>query len=108
MIRMRLQLLPPDQRVDEVLSALRVLTSRTQVKTGCQGSHVTRGEHETAIVIYEETWRRWEDLEPHIRSKSFRTILELMELSTEKPLLQFEETGEIRGMDFVQKIRKGI
>lgn len=107
MIRMRLQLVPPCQRVDEVISALRVLISRTEVKRGCLDCRLTRDESDPSIVTYEESWREWEDLERHIRSESYRAFLELMEVSTEKPVLQFEEPGEVRGIEFVQEVRKG-
>lgn len=107
MIRMRLELFPPQDRVDEVVSALRLMISRTKVKPGCEDCRLARDERERTIVTYEEMWQDWDHLKQHIRSESYRTLLELMEISTEPPVLQFEEPGIVRGIEFVQQVMKG-
>ena len=55
-------------------------------------------------MLYEE-WEDWPNLENHIQSDAYRSILELMELSSEKPEIKFYNTSNARGMEIIEKLR---
>ena len=59
-----------------------------------------------SMVLLEE-WKDWESLERHIRSESYRNILELMELSSKQPEIQLNTISSIKGMEHIEKIRLG-
>jgi quinol monooxygenase YgiN len=107
MIYMRLRLTPQIDRTDEMVHALRLQIGRTLVQPGCRECVVSQDVEETNIVLYQEEWNSWEEIEKHIRSERFSRILEIMELSDSTPGLSFCDVRETRGMEYVRKLRTG-
>ena len=79
---------------------------------------LSNGYHETAwdMELYQDTnspnimmlfeeWKDWESLENHIRSDTYRSILELMELSSKQPEIKFSRISSTKGMEFIEKLR---
>ncbi len=58
-----------------------------------------------SLVLIEE-WTDWTSLEIHIRSDSYRHILELTKLSSEQPEIKFLEISSSKGVEFIEKLRK--
>lgn len=105
MIWMNLKIIPLPDRADELIQALRLQMGRTQVQPGCLHCQIHQDADEPNIIVYEEQWNTWEDIEKHINSDRFSWILELMELSCDTPGLQFCDIHETRGMEYVRRIR---
>ena len=108
MIFLNLKLIPLSHRTDELIEALRLQMGRTQIQPGCIKCRLSQDTQEQNIVLYEEVWKSWEKLESHIRSDRFLWILELMEHSSHKPELSFSDVREVRGMEYVRKLRTVI
>jgi quinol monooxygenase YgiN len=106
MIRMSLQIQPPPARLAEILSAFRLISSRTTVQPGCIESSVSADERGNGVVIYQEDWESWDPLEMHIRSDSFLNILQLMESSISTPVLQFVGPNKVCGMELIETLRQ--
>jgi quinol monooxygenase YgiN len=103
---MNLKLMPVPHRTSELIDALRVQMSRTQAQPGCLECHISQDSEEKNIVLYQEEWNSWHELEKHIRSERFAWILELMEQSSKTPYLKFCDVHQTRGMEYVRKLRK--
>ena len=56
-------------------------------------------------MILEERWETREDLDHHVRSDGFRTILSLLEDSGEKPVVEFHQVSGTEGMEKIGEIR---
>jgi len=107
MILLNLRLIPPQNRLSEVVHALRLQMGRTEVLPGCTGCRLTQDLDEQNVILYQEEWRCWTDVEKHIRSNRFCSLLELMEISIRTPDLSFSDVYETRGMDYVERLRHG-
>jgi quinol monooxygenase YgiN len=107
MILLNLRLIPPKNRVDEVVHALRLQMGRTEVMPGCAACRLTRDLDEKNVIVYQEEWNSWPDVEKHIRSDRFGSLLELMEISSRTPQLSFSDVHETRGIDYVERLRQG-
>ena len=52
-----------------------------------------------------QEWEDWDSIETHIKSDAYRSVLELMELSSEQPEIKFNSISESKGMEFIEKLR---
>jgi quinol monooxygenase YgiN len=105
MILMSLKIIPPRKRTAELIEALRVQMGRIQVQPGCIRCQLTQDTKEHNIVVYQEEWVAWPDVDKQILSERFSQILELMEQSVNTPELSFNDVRETRGIEYVQKLR---
>jgi quinol monooxygenase YgiN len=106
MIWMNLKIIPPPEKAAELIRALRLQMGRTQVQPGCLQCRINQDVQEPNVILYQEEWKSWNDIEKHILSERFAWMLELMELSCNTPDLQFSDVHETRGMEYVRKVRK--
>jgi len=105
MIYMNLRIVSPPKRTDELLHAFRLQMGRTEIQPGCLKCTLSLDTSNPCLILYQEQWNRWEDIEAHIRSDRFAWTLELMECSCNTPDLNFSDTRETRGMEYVRKLR---
>lgn len=105
MIYMTLKITPLQHRTDGLIQALRLQIARTEVQPGCIECRVSQDAQNQNIILYQEEWNSWHELEKHICSNRFRWILELMEQSSNTPELRFCDIHETRGMEYVSKLR---
>lgn len=105
MISMSLRIVPQPRWTADLIQALRLQMSRTEALPGCIQCRLSKDQHEPNVVFYQEEWDGWSQIEKHIRSERFARILELMELSTVTPELNFCDIHETRGLEYVLKLR---
>jgi quinol monooxygenase YgiN len=105
MISMKLKIVTSPHQTVQLVHALRLQMSRTETQPGCIQCILSQDPQEQNIIFYEEAWKGWKDIEKNIRSERFSWILQLMELSIEKPDLSFCDIHETRGMEYVKKLR---
>lgn len=106
MIQMSLKVVPPPNKTPEVVHALRLQIGPTQVLPGCILCRVSQDSRDQNIILFQEEWTSWGELEKYLRSDRFSDILELMEISSTRPDLTFSDVQETRGIDYVRKVRK--
>ena len=106
MIQMSLRLTPPQEILNEVLDAFRLLAARAGVRPGCLQAWVEEDPRKHGNVIYREDWNSWNKLEGRIQCDTFLQILQLMEISVCAPVLNFEGPNKRCGMEFVHALRK--
>jgi quinol monooxygenase YgiN len=100
-IRMR----PAEGRMDGVLRTIRGMLEPMRVQPGCLGFHCSRDIEDENMMILEERWETREDLDVHLRSDGYRTILSLLEESGEKPVVEFHQVSGTEGMEQIKKVR---
>ena len=66
---------------------------------------VDEDTHQPGTMVIFEEWENWPSLEKHIQSDSYRTILELMELSSEQPEIKFYSVADAKGMEVIERLR---
>lgn len=72
---------------------------------GCLSSCIYEEYGEADSLLYIEQWRSMADLERHLRSSSYSSVLEVMELSSRLPELTFYETGKSWNFELVERVR---
>ena len=74
-IRMR----PVEGKMNNVLRTIRGMLEPMRVQPGCLGFHCSRDIEDAKMMILEERGETREDLDRHVRSDGYRTILSLLE-----------------------------
>ncbi len=85
--------------------ALASLAGPTHVQPGCLSCRLFRDWQHADKLLMEANWATAEDLVRHLRSRAYKQLLLLMELSSTPPVLQFYTVQEVRGLDLVQEVR---
>lgn len=90
---------------ENVLQTIRAMLEPTRVQPGCISFRSYQDiENENRLCLVEE-WRLRSDLDCHIRSDDYRKLLELMEMSEERPELLFRTISRTEGLEVVRSIR---
>ena len=105
MILANIRIRPKQDRVGDIVSTIRRLLEPTRVEPGCLGFHCHRDIENDKVMVLEERWKTRADLERHVRSEGFRTILSVLDECTEKPVVEFHEVTSTGGMDRIGEIR---
>lgn len=95
----------PGSRRKEILEALRRFKQSTEISGGCIGCHISREVDKRNTIIYWEEWQTRQDLERHIHSPKYRQLLEIIELSAQKPEIKFLTITNIEGLEVVETVR---
>lgn len=97
-------ILPGKRRV-EILQALGRYKKSTEIAGGCIRCHITRDVNKRNTIHYWEEWRTRQDLEKHINSSNYRQLLEIIELSAQKPEIKFLTIAKTEGLEVVETAR---
>ena len=95
----------PGSRRAEILQALCRYKKSTEIAGGCIRCHITRDMNKLNTIHYWEEWQSREDLEKHINSPNYRQLLEIIELSAQKPEIKFLTIAKIEGLEVVETAR---
>jgi quinol monooxygenase YgiN len=96
----------PEER-DDVVHTLRLLQGPTGADPGCLLCRITAEVGDERCLRFISQWRSWEDLERHVRSHEYRSLLALMEVSTVPPEVAFHTVTETKGIELVKTLRSG-
>jgi quinol monooxygenase YgiN len=97
--------LGPDRHA-EVLEVLRSIQGRVLAQPGCKAFHIYEEQDPDSAVVLVERWESKAALEAHIRSMSYRRILDAIELAGGPPELSFDVVSTSEGMELVERLRK--
>ena len=89
----------------ELAKALTWLVSSILGQQGCSGCRLYQAWPEQDLWHIEARWESREDLLRHLRSDTCKRLLQLMEMSTLPPSLEFFSVLEFSGLDLVEAIR---
>lgn len=105
MIIESLQLVARRESRRELLAALSFLLGPTRVESGCVSCDLYLDGTNPNRFRFECIWKTEADLIWHLRSEIYKQLLILMELSVEKPIVQFHTISQTQGMELVHATR---
>jgi len=77
----------------------------TEVAPGCLNCRVLQEGGDRQAICYEAQWKSEDDLLRHLRSDHYKRLLNLMDLGSEPPLVEFHTVAETKGLDFIERTR---
>lgn len=89
----------------EAVIVLRDLMEETKLKTGCVSCRLYQDVQEDRWLMLEEIWTSQKDLERHLSSDKFLSVLLVMEMATEVPEVRFEVISHCSGIETIEKVR---
>lgn len=105
MIIASLKIMVSHEKQESVLQTIRSILGWTRVQPGCISMTFYQDTNDPESMVLLEEWKDWDSIENHIRSDSYRSILEFMELSSEQPEIKFYSISETTGMEVVERLR---
>ena len=95
MVTASLRIIVPPEKYKDALQTVNALLGWTRAQPGCISMTFCQDTDDPECLILLEEWEDWVHLEDHVRSDSYRSILELMELSSEQPEIKFSRVSII-------------
>ena len=102
MVQLTVRLVAAPGRVDDIVRTLLSVVMRpAQQLPGCHFAQVYQRINEPQEVDYVEEWDDLAGLRPQLNCERFSRLLELVEMATEAPEVEFRWISETYGMDYV-------
>jgi quinol monooxygenase YgiN len=89
-----------------VVELLRSVQDLTRPCLGCLDCWVSEEDFSRNHIRYSEQWESEEALCTHIRSDLYRRLLTAMELSNQRPEVNFYFSSESKGIEFIEATRR--
>ena len=105
MITSFLKIKVPHGKMKIAIQTVHSLLGWTSVQPGCISMAFYEDTNQSGTMMIFEEWENWPSLEKHIQSDSYRSILELMELSSEQPEIKFYSVADTKGMEVIERLR---
>jgi|SRR5271154_3204362 len=102
----RVRVVVDPARVVDLCNAFCSLMGPTRAERGCLRCELYTGWTGSNTVLMESLWKTREDLIQHLRSDRYKSFLQLMEMSTEQPLIEFFIVYRAHGLDIVEEARE--
>lgn len=105
MVTSLLKITVAHQKKKAAIQTVRSLLGWTGAQPGCISIAFYQDTDSPGSLMLLEEWQDWRSIENHIRSDSYRSILELMELSSTPPEIKFCSVSDIQGMEVLERLR---
>jgi quinol monooxygenase YgiN len=105
MILAIVRIVAPPTRRNDMVQILRSLVGPTQVEPGCLSCGIYEVLEDANMLAFMEEWHTQEDFERHLRSEAYRKLLEVMELASEAPTVQFHTVVHTVGIETIYAAR---
>jgi quinol monooxygenase YgiN len=100
-----LRILPlADQRAT-VLEILRSVQGPVRAQPGCIACDIYDEQGPEPAIVFIERWDSEVALDEHLRSETYRRILEAIERSGSRPLIRFERVSATEGIEAIERQR---
>ncbi len=106
MVTSLLKITVAHQKKKAAIQTVRSLLGWTSAQPGCISIAFYQDTDSPGTLMLFEEWEDWRSIENHIQSDSYRSILELMELSSTPPEIKFCSVSNIQGMEFLERLRR--
>jgi quinol monooxygenase YgiN len=104
MVRLIVSLTARTPSAENLLDALRYISTTTRLEDGCLGCSVWAGPDST--LHYVEEWDTEDTMRRRVRSDRFTSVLAVIESASEPPEVRFDFVTRTRGLDYVAEIRQ--
>ena len=92
------------QTRDQAAAVLRSLVGPVRAEAGCSATRLMKDTEDGCGLTWVEEWRGVEDFERHLRAKTFRQILAVIELASLPPTVEIDDVASRRGFELVEEI----
>lgn len=100
-----IRLLISSKKRKEALVILGSMIEQIRLEPGCIHCRLYSDVLEERALMLEEIWSSEKDLERHLRSNRFHTVLLVIEMATESPEIRFDVVSRSTGIDAVERVR---
>jgi quinol monooxygenase YgiN len=104
----RVSVVADPSKIEEICDAFRSLMGPTQAQRGCLRCELYTGWPGPSTVLLESLWKTREDLVQHLQSDRYKSFLQLVETSLERPLIEFFFVSRREGLEIVEEARKRL
>jgi quinol monooxygenase YgiN len=105
MITLNLKIKVPCEECSKAIKLLKIIIMKIQSVTGLINCKAYRDIDDEDTLVMIQKWESGEVMERYIKSANYRTVMELMELSCEKPEVSFDNVSETMGMKYLKAVR---
>jgi quinol monooxygenase YgiN len=105
MIMAVMELVPSIEKRQAMLDILRFVVERVRRNRECLDCGVFEAADHREKVLYVEQWRCAKDLNTHIQSALYLSVLNAMELASEKPKISFYKVSETQSLELIEQLR---
>lgn len=93
-----------ESNTEKVLEVIRSIETPLQFYRGCRKATSWQNPEDHEMLMVSETWETQADLENYIKSPLYRRMLEVFEMCSEKPEIQFVECNLCQGIELIEHI----
>lgn len=101
MIQASMRIVAPKGKREEVLQVLQRMLGPTAVSKGCRSCRILCDVDDAAAITYVTRWDTQEDMKNHLVSDRFRRILPYVELSLQRPEVEFTSIELLGGLELL-------
>jgi quinol monooxygenase YgiN len=105
-VRMHVEWAVPSGQAVHVAEALHTIMGVTRRQHGCVACVLAAEAGDMVRLRYDEEWQDEDHLKRQLASERFTRLTGLLELGTDPPLVQFSLAGGVRGLDYVDEVRR--
>lgn len=88
-----------------LLGILRSIQGPTQAQPHCLNCRLYEEDGCENAILYVEQWDSVPDFQRHVRSDSYRRVLEAIELSRSSPEVCFHYIAATKGIELIEELR---
>lgn len=94
----------PENNLHEAKEILESLNEPFQIEAGCISCRFFREIHNSRNLLWEEEWKSLAHLERHIRSKDFKKLLFVLDMSEISPEIRIKIRLHDGGMEYIKAL----
>ncbi len=91
---------------DSAMEILKSITGLLHLEPGAVNWRIYRDLDDKQAITLVQEWESQTDLDNYIRSKEYKKILALMEVSNRQPEVHFYDVNRISGLEVVESVRR--
>ena len=105
MLRSTIRMIIPSENHRDALEILASVSEQTQFEPGCVCSRLYRDVTDSRVMLLEELWLSFEDLQCHMQSERYHHILLVVEMAAQPPEIRFDTIAQTSGMETIEQAR---
>jgi quinol monooxygenase YgiN len=95
----------PADKSTEAIGILLPILEQTRLEAGCVSCRLYRDLFDENAILLEHEWACESDLQRHLRSRRFHTVLLVVEMASEPPEIRFDMVPHSKGIDVIERLR---
>ncbi len=95
----------PSDRLEEALEILSSVAQRSRFERGCIRSSIYQDVEENNAIMLEQVWKNEKDMEDHLRTTDYHSVLLVAEMAIAPPEIRFDTVVHTSGVETIEKAR---